>query len=317
MAEVRRYSAKVVKGEIFTLVAILVGLMAVMAFLTHGLTISPSNLRNILIQSSIVGVAAVGEAFVLLTAGIDVSVEGIAIFVGVIGAVLMVQAGFPIVLALVLMLLLSAVIGSFSGFCVSRIRMNPLVVTLALWIIAPGAAYLFTGGTTLGGLPSALSFLGLGDILGIPMPVIIFVIVAVVAHLVLRDTTFGRAVYATGTSETVARLSGIKTIQTKFLVYTISAFCAGIAAIIVISRIMCASNTMIGGLVLSAIAACVIGGVSLMGGKGNVAGVIIGVLIIGVVDNSLRLMGVTPALVPITKGGIIILAVMIDALRRR
>jgi len=317
MVELRSYWARLAKGEVFTLAAILVGLMAVMAVVTHGATVSASNLRNILIQSSIRGVAAVGEAFVLLTAGIDVSVGGVAVFVGVIGAVLMAQMGIPIALALLLMLLLSAGIGSFSGFCVSNIRMNPLVVTLALWIMAPGAAYLFTHGTTLSGLPPSLSFLGLGDILTVPMPVIIFGIVAVVAHFVLADTTFGRSVYATGTNDTAARLSGIKTTQTRFLVYTVSGFCAGISAIIVIARIMCASNTMISGLELDAIASCVIGGVSLMGGKGSVVGLMIGVLIIGVVDNSLRLMGVTPALVPITKGGIILLAVMIDALRRR
>jgi len=318
MAEaVTSYLRKVVKGEIFTLAAILVLLMAVMAVITHGATLSASNLRNILIQSSIRGVAAVGEAFVLLTAGIDVSVGGVAVFLGVIGAVLMGQAAFPIALALLVMLLLGASIGSFSGFCVSHIRMNPLVVTLALWIIAPGAAYLFTHGTTLSDLPRSLSFLGLGDILTIPMPVIIFGMMAVLAHLVLSDTTFGRAVYATGTNEMAARLSGIRTTQTKFLVYAISGFYAGVSAIIIISRIMCASNTMISGLELDAIASCVIGGVSLMGGKGSVAGLIIGVLIIGVVNNSLRLMGVTPALVPIAKGGIILLAVMIDALRRR
>jgi len=317
MVEIRSYWARLAKGEIFTLAAILVGLMVVMAIVTHGATVTASNLRNILIQSSIRGVAAVGEAFVLLTAGIDVSVGGIAVFVGVIGAVLMAQMGIPIPLALLLMLLLSSGIGSFSGFFISNVRMNPLVVTLALWIMAPGAAYLFTHGTTISGLPPALSFLGLGDILTVPIPVIIFVMVAVVAHFVLADTTFGRAVYATGTNETAARLSGIKTTQTRFLVYTVSGFCAGISSIIVISRIMCASNTMISGLELDAIASCVIGGVSLMGGKGSVVGLIIGVLIIGVVDNSLRLMGVTPALVPITKGGIILLAVMIDALRRR
>jgi len=309
--------AKLPQGEVFTLGLILFGLMTIMAVATGGATINPTNLRNILIESSVRGIVAMGEAFVLLTAGIDVSVGGVAIFVAVVGTVMMSQMGVPIMLALVLMALVAVAIGSFSGFAISKIRMNPLVVTLAIWIMSPGASYLFTHGTTLYGIPEALSFLGLGRILGVPLPVIVFAIVAGVGYVVLGHTPFGRAVYAVGTNEVAARLSGIKTTRTRFLVYVISAACAGLAGAVILGRLMCSSNSMVGGVELDAISACVIGGVSLMGGKGKVAGIVIGVLIIGVVNNSLTLLGVTPALVPIAKGGIILLAVMVDSLRRR
>jgi len=309
--------AKLPKGEVFTLGLILFALMTIMAVITGGATINPTNLRNILIESSVRGIVAMGEAFVLLTAGIDVSVGGVAIFTAVLGTVFMAQLGVPIVLALILMSLVSIAIGSFSGFAISRVRMNPLVVTLAVWIMSPGASYLFTHGTTLYGIPTGLSFLGLGRILGVPVPVLVFAVVAGIGYLVLAHTPFGRAVYAVGTNDTAARLSGIKTTQTRFLVYVVSAFCAGLAGTVILGRLMCASNSMIGGVELDAISACVIGGVSLMGGKGKVAGIVMGVLIIGVVNNSLTLLGVTPGLVPIAKGGIILLAVMIDSLRRR
>lgn len=309
--------AKLRHEEVFTLAVVLFGLVVVMSVATGGDTINPTNLRNIFIECSVRGIVAIGESFVLLTGGIDVSVGGLAVFVAVVGTVFMAQLGVPIVPALALMSLVSIAVGSFSGFAISRIRMNPLVVTLALWIMAPGAVYLFTHGTTLYGIPDGLSFLGLGRVLGVPVPVWIFALVTGIGYVVLAHTPFGRAVYALGTNETAARLSGIRTTQTRFLVYVVSAFCAGIGGAVVLGRLMCSSNQMISGLELDAISACVIGGVSLMGGKGKVAGVIVGVLIIGVVNNSLTLLGVTPALVPIAKGGIILLAVMIDSLRRR
>jgi ribose transport system permease protein len=305
------------KGELFTLAVILFGLMTVMAIITGGATVNPTNLRNILIESSVRGIVAMGEAFVLLTAGIDVSVGGVAIFTAVVGTVFMAQLGIPIPLALVMMSLVAVAVGAFNGFAISRLRMNPLVVTLAVWIMSPGASYLFTHGTTLYGLPDSFSFLGLGRIIGVPVPVIVFALVVVAGYVVLGHTPFGRSVYALGTNEVAARLSGIRTVRTRFLVYVISAFCAGLAGAVVLGRLMCSSNAMIGGVELDAISACVIGGVSLMGGKGKVAGIVIGVLIIGVVNNSLTLLGVTPALVPIAKGGIILVAVMIDSLRRR
>jgi ribose/xylose/arabinose/galactoside ABC-type transport system permease subunit len=275
------------------------------------------NLRNILIESSVRGIVAMGEAFVLLTGGIDVSVGGLTIFVAVVGTVLMAQMGVPIGVALVLMILVALAVGAFTGFAIAKIRMNPLVVTLSLWIMAPGFAFIFTRGTTIFGVPKSLSFIGLGRILGVPIPVAVFAIVVAIGYLVLAHTPFGRAVYAVGTNEVAARLSGIRTVRTRFLVYVVSAGCAGIAGTVVLGRLMCASNQMISGVEMDAIAACVIGGVSLSGGKGKVAGIVIGVLIIGVVNNSLTLLGVPPALVPIAKGGIILFAVMVDSLRRR
>jgi len=201
-------------------------------------------------------------------------------------------------------LLVGTGIGAANGFSISRLRMSPLIVTIAVWQLILK-------------LPDSLAFFGQGNIGGVPVPIIIFVAVVIVGYLVLNYTSFGRAVYAIGGSEVSAWLSGIKTKNVRLLVYVISGFCAALAAILLLSRVMTASSHMVSGLELDSIAAVVIGGVSLFGGKGSMIGVLIGVLILGIIDNAMTLTGITSHLQLIVKGGVIFAAVAVDAWRRR
>jgi ribose/xylose/arabinose/galactoside ABC-type transport system permease subunit len=316
----KTFLSTVVRNENFALFIILVLLVVTISLVTDGIFLRSKNLMNVLLQSSVRGIITVGMTFVILTAGIDLSVGGVAILVACGGAVLISGkfVGLPLILGIILMLGMGMGVGAINGLSISRLRMSPLIVTLAVWQITEGAAYQVTNrGETILGFPKVLSYLGQGSILGVPVPTIIFIIIAVVGYLILHHTTFGRSVYAVGGNETSAWLSGIQTKRVINSVYLISGLCAAIGGIITISRLMCASVTIIGGLEMDGIAATVIGGVSLMGGKGTIIGAMIGVLIIGVINNGLNIIGVNPAVHSIAKGAVIFLAVAVDVLRRR
>ena len=313
------------RNENATLLGVLIALIGGMAVITNGLTISRANMMNILLQSSIRGVASVGQAFVMLSAGIDVSVGGIGLMSAILGASLMTKApylniiGYPVSLygVIPIMLLVGAAWGVINGLSVSRIRMPALIVTLAMWGITGGVGFQISGGRSISSLPDQMAFVGQGRILGIPVPVIIFIVVAVIAYFVLEHTTFGRSVYAVGGNPVSAWLSGINVKNVQFMVYVISGFLAGSAGVILTGRVMSASMRTLGGLELDSIAAVCVGGVSLAGGKGTLIGAIIGVLIIGVINNGMSVLGAGPAVQGIVKGAIIFTAVAIDYTRRR
>jgi ribose transport system permease protein len=196
--------------------------------------------------------------------------------------------------------------------------MPSFIVTLAFWQIYRGLSYQFAkGGQTIFGMPSALAFFGQGYIFGIPVAVLIFSAIGLAGYIILHHTTYGRKLYAVGGNATTAWLSGISTVNVTFSVYLISGLCAAIAAVITLSRLMCASVQMTNGLELDAIAAVVIGGISLMGGEGLIVGVLLGAVIIGVINNGLNLMGVDPYIQEVAKGFIIFLAVAADVIRKR
>jgi ribose/xylose/arabinose/galactoside ABC-type transport system permease subunit len=314
---------RVVRNEHFALAAILIGLIAVMTVMTGRAFLTAINIRSLLLRSSIRGIASVGQAFVMLSAGIDLSVGGVAILVSCLGASLMSEspryaAHLPVALGVLIMVLVGIGMGASNGVMVSRLRMSPLIVTLAMWQIGIGGAFQVTkGGETVHYLPETLAFFGKGSIGGVPVPVIIFVAIIVVGYLVLHHTSFGRSIYAVGGSEVSAVLSGINVRNVRFLVYTICGFCAGIAGVIQLSRIMAADIMVLYGLEIDTIAAVVIGGVSLFGGRGSIIGVLLGVLILEVVGNGMNLLGLTIYMQWIVKGVIILIAVVIDALRRR
>ena len=302
---------------------VLIGLVIAMGVVTGGRTISKANMINILLQSSIRGVASIGMAFVILCAGIDVSIGGIGLFAAVLGASLMtdsfmniVGAPVPFFVVLPIMLLVGAGWGAVNGAAISRIGMPPLIVTLAIWEITKGLAFQIGGGQSIGALPDGLAFVGSGTIGGIPVPVIIFAFTAIIAHFVLRYTTFGRSVYAVGGNPTSAWLSGIKVKTIQLVVYVIAGFLAGLAGIIMTGRVMSAAMVTLAGLEMDSIAAATVGGVSLSGGKGNLIGVIIGVLIIGVINNAMSIIGAGPSVQGIVKGIIIFTAVAVDYIRR-
>jgi ribose/xylose/arabinose/galactoside ABC-type transport system permease subunit len=291
---------------------------------TRGASLTAVNATNVMLQSSIRGITAVGQAFVILTGGIDVSVGGNALFCSIMGTALMSTdwtsiVGYPLApgLGVLLMILAGLGWGTVNSTLVSKVGIPALISTLGMWQITTGAAFRITMGKTIGGVPEGLAWWGQGYVGGVPVPVIIFVIVAIIGYYVLNYTVYGRSIYATGGNPLSAWLSGINVPRVHFSVYAVAGFLAGLGSFVQLGRIMSASMMSLEGLEIDSIAAVTIGGVSLMGGRGNLIGVILGSLIIGVVNNGLSVLRAGPAAIRIVKGAIIILAVAIDYIRRQ
>jgi len=315
----------ILRHENTALALILIVLIGVLAVITGGLTISKDNLVNIMFQSSSRGVASIGQAFVILTAGIDVSVGGVGLLLATLGGALMTQAmhlniiGYevPIVVGIILMMVFGLAIGLFNGFFVSYLGVPALITTLAVWRMATGTAFLIAHAQTIMDLPRSISIIGQGYLGGVPISVLIFIGVAGLAYLVLNYTGYGRSVYAVGGNPTSAWLSGINVTRTILFAFGISGVLAGLAAVITLSRSLTASMVTLNGLELDTIASVVIGGVSLNGGRGTIIGVVIGVIILGVINNGMNILVVGPALQDLIKGAIILTAVTIDVVRKR
>jgi len=320
----RDMAKRVFRHENIVLAIVLAALTGVMGFVTNGLTASRANMANVLLQSSIRGVVAIGQAFVILTSGIDIAVGGVGLFCSIAGGSVLTESMFnlvghsiPIPAGILVMLIVGLGWGSLNGTLVARVGMPALIVTLGMWEVTRGAAFNLSGGRSLSEMPEGIAFIGQGHIAGVPTPVVIFIIVAAIAYFVLNHTTFGRNIYAVGGNPVSAWLSGINVKTMVFSVYAISGFCAGLAGSIMLGRVMSASMRTLEGLEMDSIAAAAIGGVSLMGGRGNLIGVVIGAIIIGVVNNGMSVLGAGPDTQGIVKGLIIIVAVAIDYIRGR
>ena len=308
---------KFFKHENAVLGIILVAIIIVMGIITRGRTLTRQNIMNVFLQNATKGIAAIGQLFVILTGGIDLSVGGIALVATIAGASMMTgQTGFPGG-TIALLLLIGIGIGSANGSLVSRIGMPALIVTLGMWQITDGIGYVICRGIVFRNLPEAIRIFGSGTIAGFPIPAIIFIIIAVIAYLVLEYTTFGRSIYAVGGNPVSAWLSGIKSNNIQFSVYVISGFLGALAGFLIMSRTMCGGMTTAVALEMDSIAAVVIGGVSLMGGRGTLVGAVLGILIMGVINNGMNVFALDPAFHDLVKGAIIIAAVAIDYIRRR
>lgn len=275
-----------------------------------------SNLLNVVQQTSINAIIAVGLTFVIITAGIDLSVGSILAFSGVVLASVL-NAGIPVPIAMLTGLGVGFLCGIGNGLLISYGRLPPFISTLGLMSVARGAALLYTHGRPISGFTNSFRYLATGEILHIPIPVIIMVIVYLIAHFVLTRTIFGRYTYAIGGNEEAATLSGVNVKLYKTMVYGLCGLLSGLAAIILTARLNSAQP--IAGIMyeLDAIAATVIGGTSLMGGEGRVTGTLIGALIMGIIRNGLNLLGVSSFLQQIVIGSVIIIAVLIDMTLKR
>jgi ribose transport system permease protein len=327
-ASTREKFRRILRHENAMLIIILVVITAALAALTQGRTLTRANTFNMLLNTSVRGIASIGQLFVILTAGIDLSVGGLAIFAMCLGGLWTTIGGSPVSawqpvnslpfgLAVFLMLIVGIGFGAFNGVFVSRLRVPPLIVTLALSQILAGLSYNATQGYTIFNMDPALNFFGMGRVAGVPVPVIVFIAVAVVAYFVLHHTTLGRSVYATGGNPISSWLSGLNVSRILLTSYIISGFLAALSGFILLARMMAASMNAIKGLELDSIAAVVVGGVSLAGGRGTLVGVVIGTIILGAINNGMNVMAVDPAYQDIVKGAIIIVAVTIDMIRRR
>lgn len=281
-------------------------------FLTSG------NILNVGRQVSIVAVLAAGQTFVILTAGIDLSVGSVLALSGAVAAGVAASVGWAP--GIVAGLLIGAGAGLLSGLAITLLLVPDFVATLAMLSIARGATLIYTGGQPIGVAEGGLRFLGGGTIGPIPVPIIVMLVVFAVSIVVLRSTTFGRYVYATGGNRRAAAFSGIDVNRVRVLVYVVSGLLAGLAGVVLTGRLATADPQAGVGYELDSIAAVVLGGTSLFGGQGTVARTLLGALILGVLSNGMNLLDVSPFLQEVVKGIVIVIAVAfgnLEQLRHR
>ncbi len=282
--------------------------------------LTPRNIINVLRQVSINGILAIGMTFVILMRGIDLSVGSVVALAGVVAASLattsstaMVAGGpYPVAIALLSGVGVGAACGAFSGAVVSRFNVPAFVATLGMLSAARGLTLIYAGGKPVPALTPEFRWIGTGDILGIPLPVILLALVFLLSWLILSYTRFGRHIYAAGGNPQAAKVSGINVSRIQLIVYMISGMLSGLAGMILAARTGSALTQAGIAYELDAIAAVVIGGTSLSGGVGKVTGTLIGALLIGVMNNGLDLMGVASYYQQVIKGMLIVAAVMLD-----
>lgn len=272
----------------------------------------PENLLNVFRQISINGIIAVGMTFVIITGGIDLSVGSVLALSAVVACNFAHPDTYPVIVPILVGLLVGLLCGAFNGIIISFGKVAPFIVTLGMLTIARGITLVYTSGRPVIDLSESYGQIGGGYLAGIPLPIYILIIVSIIGMFILKSTKFGRHVYAVGGNELAARVSGLNTKAVKIGVYAISGMMAGLAGIVLSSRVLAGSPASGQGYELDAIAAVVIGGSSLAGGVGTIVGTMIGALIIGVMNNGLDLMNVSSYYQQIVKGVIIIAAVLLD-----
>lgn len=275
--------------------------------------IEPSNLKNLLRQVSINALISFGMTFVILTGGIDLSVGSIlalsSVFMGSF-----IKGGMDPVFGIVLACLIGAALGSINGIVITYGKVAPFIATLATMTIFRGLTLVYTNGNPISGLTENETFFnfGQGYFLGLPVPAVMMLIMFGVLYFVLHKTPLGRKTYAVGGNEKVSFIAGIKINRIKIFAYTVTGFLCGMAGAILTSRLNSAQPTAGTGYELDAIAAVVLGGTSLSGGKGRIIGTIIGALIIGTLNNGLNILNVSSFYQQVVKGIVILLAVLMD-----
>ena len=271
------------------------------------------NVLNILRQVSISALIAFGMTFVILTGGIDLSVGSTLALTGAVAAT-MLASGIDPVLTMLAALLLGAVLGAINGVIIAKGKVAPFIATLATMTIYRGLTLVYTDGRPVSGLGNEITFqmLGKGYFFGIPVPVCTMILAFIALYVIMHKTTFGRRVYAVGGNEAASKLSGINVDRIKIAVYSLTGMLAALSALILTSRLNSAQPTAGTSYELDAIAAVVLGGTSLTGGKGWIFGTLVGALIIGVLNNGLNLIGVSSFFQQVVKGIVILIAVLID-----
>lgn len=299
-------------SELTTVIALII-LMAVITIINSNF-LTANNLLNLLLQVTSNALIAFGMTFVILTGGIDLSVGSILALSSALTAGLL-GSGMPVTLAILISLILGCILGMMNGLLISYGKLAPFIVTLATMTIFRGATLVYTNGNPITkGLSDTFlfQFLGQGYIVGIPFPVIIMFIVFIVLYVLIHKTAFGKSVYAIGGNEKAAYISGVKLNKVKIIIYSISGIMASISGLIMTSRLSSAQPTAGASYEMDAIAAVVLGGTSLSGGKGRILGTLIGALIIGVLNNGLNIIGVSAFWQQVVKGVVILIAVLID-----
>ncbi|PGY06611.1 ribose ABC transporter permease [Bacillus sp. AFS031507] len=295
------------------MIMILILLCVVLSFTAPNF-LETANMLNVLKQVSIIAVLAAGMTIVILTGGIDLSVGSTVALSGVI-SVMVSSAGVNPVIAMISGVAVGYAVGLINGFFTAKTKLPAFIVTLGSFTYVRGLAYVISGGYPIVLQNETFKFIGGGAIFGIPTPIYIMVFVYMVMFYVLKYTMFGRHIYAIGGNEEAARLTGIKVEKSLINVYSISGLLAGLGGVVLAGRLYSGQPTAGQMYELDAIAAVILGGTSLTGGKGKIQATIIGVLIMGVISNGLTLMDVNYYWQLVVKGGVIVAAVLLDRLR--
>lgn len=321
------------RQALFRLGIFIVGMTVLLLLLdrwTHGAFLRPFNVSNVLKQIAVYAVLAVGQTLVIITAGIDLSVGSLIALTGVLMAGVMVgQASdaLGLLIAIVVGVGAGGLAGVVNGWPVVKFNLPPFITTLAMMLMARGLAFLYSGGRPIEINNAAFNAIGGGTIFpglakliglpGIPVPVIVMLGVVVAGHFLLTQTRFGRYVYAIGGNEEAARLSGINVAGVKLGVYIICGALAGLASLLLAGRLSTGIPQSGSGYELQSIAAVVVGGTSLMGGRGSIIGTFVGALLIGVLNNLMNLLNVQSYAQEVVLGAVILIAVLLDELRKR
>lgn len=297
------------------------GLLAIYALLIIALSLmspyflSLNNFLNILVAVSTIGLIAVGMTLVIVAGGIDLSVGSIVALTGV--AVAQLSHSMPIGLAVIAALGIGIAVGLFNGLAITKVGINPLIATLGTLSIARGLAFVFSGGLTQSITSQSFEFLGRGYVVGVPFQVIVMAALFGLAAWVMRSTVFGRSIYAIGGNPNASRLAGLPVNRLQIVVYVLSGLCAALGGIFLASQLGAGAPASSTGIELSVIAAVILGGTSLSGGKGTIAGTLLGVLILGTLNNGLTLLNVSSYYQDVARGVVLLLAVGLDQLRLR
>lgn len=296
-------------------VVILLALGIILSFATPYF-LTASNLMTVAVQTAVVGVLTIGELMVIITGGIDLSVGAVLAFSSVVASMMM-KTGVPIPVGALVALAIGAVLGYVNGFVVTKMRVPPFIATLGTLGVVRGAALVVTNGLPVSFLPKGISWFGVGEVVGIPVPVLVMFLTGVIFHWILTRTRLGRYTYAIGSNPEATRLSGIDTGKYTRTVYLLCGLLAGLAGVLLVGRLNSAQPTAANGYELNAIAASVIGGASLVGGVGTVLGAVVGAFIMTVLSNGFTLLGVSAFYQQMAIGAIVVLAVYVDLLQRK
>ena len=275
------------------------------------------NIENLLFSSTIIAVIAIGESFVILVAGIDLSVGAVLALSSVLSVGLVNDFAAPVPVAVIASLCVGALIGLVNGLNVTLTKIPALIATLAMLTITRGLAFIYSGGQNIAPVPHFYVQVQATRLFGAPIIILFTLALGILAHFVLTKTRFGRAIYATGGNPVAARLAGIRTNRVIVLAYTISGVMAALGGLMITARLEAGAATAGQGTELTVISAVVIGGVSLFGGEGKMAGVLLGVLLLGLVQNAINLLNVPPNYDYVVSGLVIAVAAALDVYRRK
>jgi ribose transport system permease protein len=317
--ETRSASHSMLRSLLANQIAGVFGILIVMIIVSHFLSptfLTGYNVTIIMRALAFAGIVALGQCLLLILGELDLSIGAIAGLCAVVGGMLMVQAKIDPFVAFGICLLLGVLCGFINGILIAGLRLNALVATIGMTGIYAGINLVATQGRAITGIPQSILFLGKGDIAGIPIPFIFLIVVAIIITVLALCTPFGRYIYAIGNNREAAQMLGIKVNKVRVICFMIAGLLASLAGMLMVARLGSAQPSIGNVWVMASIAAPVIGGVATTGGVGNPLGALIGAAIIGVIENVIVLLGVSPYWQTIVSGAIVVLAISFDSIHR-